>query len=76
MPETISAALALPGLSWLAVAIIAAGLVRGFAGFGSGMIIMAAASSVLSPFAALAFLVVVEFWGPYQTCAPPCATAI
>ena len=33
-------------------------LVRGFAGFGSGMIIMAAASSVLSPFAALAFLVV------------------
>ncbi|MEL6463346.1 MAG: sulfite exporter TauE/SafE family protein [Pseudomonadota bacterium] len=57
-------ALALPGIWWLVAAIVAAGLVRGFAGFGSGMIIMAAASSVLSPFAALAFLTVVEFWGP------------
>ncbi|WP_299671117.1 TSUP family transporter [uncultured Tateyamaria sp.] len=64
MAQLITETLALPGLWWLVVAIIAAGLVRGFAGFGSGMIIMAAASSVLSPFAALAFLVVVELWGP------------
>ncbi|GGX48373.1 membrane protein [Tateyamaria omphalii] len=64
MAHLITESLALPGLGWLIAAIVAAGLVRGFAGFGSGMIIMAAASSVLSPFAALAFLVVVEFWGP------------
>ncbi|WP_299614072.1 TSUP family transporter [uncultured Tateyamaria sp.] len=64
IPSWIVDALALPGLWWLMAAIVAAGLVRGFAGFGSGMIIMAAASSVLSPFAALAFLVVVELWGP------------
>ncbi|MEX0370309.1 MAG: TSUP family transporter [Tateyamaria sp.] len=64
MGELIADALALPGVVWLVVAIVAAGLVRGFAGFGSGMIIMAAASSVLSPYAALAFLVVIEFWGP------------
>lgn len=64
MAHLINESLALPGLGWLIAAIVAAGLVRGFAGFGSGMIIMAAASSVLSPFAALAFLVVVEFWGP------------
>ncbi len=54
----------MPGLGWLVLAIVAAGLVRGFSGFGSAMIIMPAASSVLEPFAALAFLTVVEFWGP------------
>ena len=64
MPETVTAALALPGLGWLLVSIMAAGLVRGFTGFGSAMIIMPAASSVLSPFAALVFLTTVEFWGP------------
>ena len=64
MLEAYPVALALPGLWWLAGAIIAAGLVRGFTGFGSAMIIMPAASSVLDPFAALVFLTVVEFWGP------------
>lgn len=64
MPDLLAAALALPGLWWLALAIVAAGLVRGFTGFGSGMIIMPAASSVLDPFSALAFLTVVEFCGP------------
>ncbi|MEO0401367.1 MAG: sulfite exporter TauE/SafE family protein [Pseudomonadota bacterium] len=64
MPDLVSAALAMPGLWWLVGAIVAAGLVRGFTGFGSAMIIMPAASSVLDPFAALAFLTVVELWGP------------
>ncbi|WP_299149470.1 sulfite exporter TauE/SafE family protein [uncultured Tateyamaria sp.] len=64
MPDLVTTALALPGLWWLVCAITAAGLVRGFTGFGSAMIIMPAASSVLDPFAALAFLTVVEFWGP------------
>lgn len=64
MPDFVATALALPGLWWLVGAIVAAGLVRGFTGFGSAMIIMPAASSVLDPFAALVFLTVVEFWGP------------
>ncbi len=64
MPDLLSTALALPGLWWLVAAIAAAGLVRGFTGFGSALIIMPMASSVLDPFAALAFLTVVEFWGP------------
>ncbi len=64
MLDAYPAALALPGLWWLAGAIVAAGLVRGFTGFGSALIIMPAASSVLDPFAALVFLTVVEFWGP------------
>ena len=60
----IASALALPGLWWLLGAIVMAGLVRGFTGFGSAMIIMPVASSVLGPFAALTFITVVEFWGP------------
>ncbi len=64
MPDLVGSALALPGLWWLVGAIAAAGLVRGFTGFGSALIIMPMASSVLDPFAALAFLTVVEFWGP------------
>lgn len=64
MHDLVAAALVLPGLWWLVAAIVAAGLVRGFTGFGSALIIMPAAASVLDPFAALAFLTVVEFWGP------------
>ncbi|WP_299733219.1 sulfite exporter TauE/SafE family protein [uncultured Tateyamaria sp.] len=64
MPDLLATALALPGVWWLVGAIVAAGLVRGFTGFGSALIIMPMASSVLDPFAALAFLTVVEFWGP------------
>ena len=74
MPDLIAAALALPGLWWLVVAIAAAGLVRGFTGFGSALIIMPAASSVLDPFAALAFLTVVEFWGPLPNLRPALRT--
>lgn len=38
MPETLSAALATPGLLWLCLTIGAAGFVRGFTGFGTAMI--------------------------------------
>ena len=64
MPEALSQALAVPGLGWLTLAVLVAGLVRGFSGFGSAMIIMPVASSVLSPFGAIAFLIVVELFGP------------
>lgn len=64
MPEILSAALALPGLGWLLVTVVIAGLVRGFAGFGSAMIIMPVASSVLDPVAALVFLTLTDAVGP------------
>ena len=64
MLETFQTALQTEGLIWLVLAIVAAGLVRGFSGFGSAMIIMPAASSVLSPFSALVFLMTVELFGP------------
>ncbi|MFC6584847.1 TSUP family transporter [Sulfitobacter aestuariivivens] len=64
MPDIILEAFAIEGLGWLVLAVIAAGLVRGFSGFGSAMIIMPVASSVLSPVEAVIFLVATELLGP------------
>jgi len=64
MPDLLATALATPGLVWLVAAVFVAGLVRGFAGFGSAMIIMPVASSVLSPVEAVIFLICTELIGP------------
>lgn len=60
----LATALATDGLLWLVVAVFIAGLVRGFAGFGSAMIIMPVASSVLTPVEAVLFLICAELVGP------------
>lgn len=64
MPEIILEALATEGLIWLVIAVFAAGLVRGFSGFGSAMIIMPVAASVLSPVEAVLFMSATELLGP------------
>ncbi|XDA99888.1 sulfite exporter TauE/SafE family protein [Sulfitobacter sp. LCG007] len=64
MPEALGSVLQTDGLIWLLIAVIAAGLVRGFSGFGSAMVMMPVAASVLTPFAAITFLTVVELVGP------------
>lgn len=64
MPDALMAALQTDGLALLALAVVIAGLVRGFAGFGSAMIIMPVASSVLPPIEAVIFLVATELVGP------------
>ncbi|MEQ6202736.1 sulfite exporter TauE/SafE family protein [Sulfitobacter sp. HNIBRBA2951] len=64
MPDMLASAFATEGLVWLVAAVFVAGLVRGFAGFGSAMIIMPVASSVLSPVEAVIFLIVAEVVGP------------
>jgi uncharacterized membrane protein YfcA len=64
MLEAVQSALQTEGLIWLVLAVLAAGLVRGFSGFGSAMIIMPVASSVLSPLEAVIFLVTAEILGP------------
>ncbi|MFK7835465.1 MAG: TSUP family transporter [Sulfitobacter sp.] len=64
MPDILLAALQTEGLIWLVLAVLAAGLVRGFTGFGSAMIIMPVASSVLAPVEAVIFLVAAELVGP------------
>ena len=60
----LGAALQTEGLVWLVAAVFVAGLVRGFSGFGSAMIIMPVASSVLTPVEAVIFLVATEIIGP------------
>ena len=47
MPDAIATALGQPGLGWLFLAALVAGSVRGFAGFGTGMIFVPAAAQVL-----------------------------
>lgn len=64
MPDVFAAAFATDGLIWLVVAVFIAGVVRGFAGFGSAMIIMPVASAVLSPVEAVIFLICAEIIGP------------
>ncbi|MBW4708484.1 sulfite exporter TauE/SafE family protein [Roseobacter sp. YSTF-M11] len=64
MLEALSGVVDTGGLIWLTLGVVAAGLVRGFAGFGSGMIIMPVASAVLPPVAAVTFMMMAELVGP------------
>lgn len=64
MPDALVQAFQTEGLIWLLMAVCVAGLVRGFSGFGSAMIIMPVAASVLSPVEAVIFLVAAEIIGP------------
>ncbi|MEM9232431.1 MAG: sulfite exporter TauE/SafE family protein [Pseudomonadota bacterium] len=49
MPDTLAQALAMPGLGWLSVTIAIAGLVRGFTGFGTALIVVPVAGIFLAP---------------------------
>lgn len=60
----IEAAIATPGFGVLLATAIVAGAVRGFAGFGSGMIFMPVAAIYLPPFWALVALAVIDMIGP------------
>lgn len=47
MPEALVSALATPGLGWMGLTILAAGLVRGFTGFGTALIFVPVAGQFL-----------------------------
>ena len=64
MPDFLVPALALPGLGWVALAALCAGLVRGFAGFGTAMIYLPVAAQVMPPVWAIVTLVLVDVVGP------------
>ena len=64
MPDALAALAGTPGLVWLIGAAVVAGLVRGFAGFGTAMIYLPVASQWLPPFEALTTLVVMDLIGP------------
>lgn len=53
IPEAFLAALAVPGVAWVFLISLIAGLVYGFAGFGSALIFMPVATRVLPPEAAI-----------------------
>lgn len=63
MPEL----LATPGLGWLVFATFLAGMVRGFAGFGTALIYLPIASTVLSPVWAITTLIIMDLVGPLPT---------
>lgn len=64
MPDFLATLLATDGLVWLVAAAFVAGLVRGFAGFGTAMIFLPAAAQFLTPFEALTVLIVKDLIGP------------
>ncbi len=62
MLDTISQNLADPAYQVVLIAITVAGVVRGFAGFGTGMIISPVAAAMFSPKIALIIIIVVDSW--------------
>lgn len=68
MPETLAAALALAlsheGLALLVGTVFVAGLVRGFAGFGTALIYLPVAATVLEPVWAIITVVIFDLVGP------------
>ena len=56
--------LTLPELALLSGAAVAAGLVRGFTGFGTALVFLPFAGQVLSPFEALTVLIAMDLIGP------------
>ncbi|MGV6812526.1 MAG: sulfite exporter TauE/SafE family protein [Brevirhabdus sp.] len=64
MPEPLAAALAHDGLALLAVTVFVAGLVRGFAGFGTALVYLPVAASVLEPVWAIITVVIFDLVGP------------
>jgi hypothetical protein len=53
MPDILASALATDGLMWIALGSLLAGLVRGFAGFGTAMIYLPFAGQFLTPLGAV-----------------------
>lgn len=64
MLEALSAAISLQGFLILLAAVIVAGLVRGFSGFGTAMVFLPVAGRVVDPFSALIILIVMDVFGP------------
>ena len=64
MFDTVYQALAIPAVAWVFMAAFLAGVVRGFAGFGTAMIFLPIASQVLEPVWAVTVLIVMDVIGP------------
>lgn len=62
--EALPALLATPGFGWLVAATLAAGMIRGFAGFGTALVYLPVAGAILPPFAAITTLLVMDIPAP------------
>ena len=71
MPEALLLAWETPGLWFLACGALAAGLARGFTGFGTAMVYLPIAAQVLGPFEALTTLIVKDLVDPLSTSHEP-----
>lgn len=60
MPDAALAALAQPGIWWLAATLMVAGVVRGFSGFGSALVFVPVAGIVLPPTHVITIIALVE----------------
>ena len=60
----LDAALAVPGLGWLALTVFVAGAVRGFSGFGTALVFMPVAALFVPPVWALVTLALMDVFGP------------
>ncbi len=64
MPEIAAEALAIGGIGWVFAVAFLAGIVRGFAGFGTAMIFLPVATRVVEPVWAIIILMVMDAIGP------------
>lgn len=64
MPDQIATALQTDGLWWLITMSFVAGLVRGFAGFGSGLVLLPATAAALGPVAGITAMTIADLAGP------------
>ncbi|MBV7393725.1 TSUP family transporter [Mameliella sediminis] len=64
MPDFLASLLGIEGIGWLILAGLAAGLVRGFTGFGSGLVFLPVAAQLLPPFGAILTMTVMDLFGP------------
>lgn len=64
MPEIVADAFAIEGIGWVFAAALVAGIVRGFAGFGTAMIFLPVATRVVEPVWAIIILMVMDSIGP------------
>lgn len=64
MLDLLAQALELPGLGWLLASSFAAGLVRGFAGFGTALVFLPVAAQVVSPVWAVITMLIMDMIGP------------
>ncbi|SHG41651.1 sulfite exporter TauE/SafE family protein [Cognatishimia maritima] len=63
MPEVLASVLATPGLHWLVLTIMAAGIVRGFTGFGTALIFVPVGNIFLPAADVIAITMLVGFGG-------------